>query len=107
MYNVHKYSICMVREDDAVGSFFKDYDNFICVPEAINQRQRDRQPSTPDCPQVACWPMGTNKVKKCTARKIIFCTGLTRAAQAGQKSIVPERRVQRTNQGRTPFICPL
>ncbi len=34
----------------------------------------------------------------------MFCTGLTRAAQAGQKSIVPARRAQRTNQGRTPFI---
>ncbi len=28
----------MVREDDAVGSFFKDYDNFICVPEATTGR---------------------------------------------------------------------
>ncbi len=36
-----------------------------------------------------CWAMGTNK-----DRKIIFCTGLTRAAKAGQKSIVAARRVQ-------------
>jgi hypothetical protein len=28
------------------------------------------------------------KVKKCAVRKIIFCTGLTRAAKAGQKSIL-------------------
>ncbi len=40
-------------------------------------------------------------------RKTIFCTGLTRAAKAGQKSIVKARRIQRINQGRTPFICPL
>jgi hypothetical protein len=39
-------------------------------------------------------------------RKIIFCTGLTRAAKAGQKSILPARRAQRINQGRIPFICP-
>jgi hypothetical protein len=35
--------------------------------------------------------MGTNKVKKCPVRKIVFCTGLTRAAIARQKSIVPAR----------------
>ncbi len=46
------------------------------------------------------------KVKKCAARKMIFCTGLTRAAKAGQKSIVPVRQAQRTNQGRAPVICP-
>jgi hypothetical protein len=41
--------------------------------------------------------MGNNKEKKCEARKIIFCTGLTRSAKAGQKSIVPARpeRVKR------------
>ncbi len=35
----------------------------------------------------------------------IVCTGLTRAANAGQKSLVLAQRAQRTNQGRTPFIC--
>jgi hypothetical protein len=44
---------------------------------------RDRRPSTPDCP--GCWAMGTNKVKKCMVRKIIFFSGLTRAAKAVQK----------------------
>jgi hypothetical protein len=38
------------------------------------------------------------KVKKYALRKIIFCTGLTRAAKAGQKSIVLSRRAQGTNQ---------
>jgi hypothetical protein len=52
-----------------------------------------------------CWAKGTNKVKKRAVRKITFCTGLTRAAKAGQKSIETARRAQRTNQGRTPFIC--
>ncbi len=28
-------------------------------------------------------------------------------AKAGQKSLVPARRVQQTNQGRAPIICPL
>ncbi len=69
------------------------------------QIHRDRRPNTPACS--GCWAMETNKVKKCTVRKIIFCTGLTRAAKAGRNSIVPARRVQRTNQGRTPFICTL
>ncbi len=36
-------------------------------------------------------------------RKKIFLTMLTRAAKAGQKSLVPARHTQRTNQGRTPF----
>jgi hypothetical protein len=36
-----------------------------------------------------------------------FCTGLTRAANAGQKSHVLAWRAQQTNEGRTPFICTL
>jgi hypothetical protein len=43
-------------------------------------------------------------VKKCAVRNKIFCTGLTKA-KAGQNSIILARRAQRTNQGRTPFIC--
>jgi hypothetical protein len=42
-------------------------------------------------------------VKKFTVRKTIFCVGLTRAAKAGQKSLVPARQAQRNNQVRTPF----
>ncbi len=52
-----------------------------------------------------CWAMGTNTVKRCAMSKIIFCTGLTRVAKEGSKSIVPARRTQWTNQGRTPIIC--
>jgi hypothetical protein len=33
--------------------------------------------------------METDKVKKCVVRKIIFCTGLIRAAKAEQISTVP------------------
>jgi hypothetical protein len=36
-------------------------------------------------------------------RKIIFSTGPTRAAKAGQKSLVLARQAQRTNQERAPF----
>ncbi len=67
-----------------------------------SQRHRDRRPSTTSCP--GFWAMGTNKVIKFALRKIIpilYGTGLTRAAKAGQKSLVPARRVQRTNEGRT------
>jgi hypothetical protein len=35
----------------------------------------------------------------------IFCTRPTRATKAGQKYLLPARRAQRTNQGRTLFIC--
>jgi hypothetical protein len=55
------------------------------------------------CP--GCLAMGINEVKKCLVRKIKFCTGLTREAKAGQNSIVSAQQAQRTNQGRTPFIC--
>ncbi len=66
---------------------------------------RDRRPRTSACP--GCWAMGTNK--NCAMRKIIFCTGLTRAAKARQKSscIVPARRVQRTKQGWIPLFSIL
>ncbi len=51
----------------------------------LNQRHslRDRRPSTTACP--ACWAKETNELKKYT----VYCTGLTRAAKAGQKSLVP------------------
>jgi hypothetical protein len=48
---------------------------------------RYRRLSKIACP--GCLAMETNKVKKCAVRKIMFCTGLTRADKAGQKSIVP------------------
>jgi hypothetical protein len=47
-------------------------------------RNRDRRPSTTACP--GCWAMGTNTEKKCAKKKIIFCAGLSRTANAGQKS---------------------
>jgi hypothetical protein len=37
-------------------------------------------------------------------RQQIFCSGLTRAAKAGQKSLVATQWAQRTNQGRTPWV---
>jgi hypothetical protein len=32
-----------------------------------------------------------------------FCTGPTRAAEEGQKSLVPAQRAPQTSQGRDPF----
>ncbi len=58
---------------------------------------------TTACP--VCLTMGANKVKNRAARKIIICTGLTRAAKAGHKSIVLARQAQQNSQGRTPVIC--
>jgi hypothetical protein len=66
---------------------------------------RDRRPSTTACP--AGWAMGTNELKQCSVGEKIFCTWSTRAAKAEQKSLVPARQAQRTNQGRIPFICTL
>ncbi len=39
------------------------------------------------------------------ARKIIFCTGQTRAVKEKQKSLVSARQAQRTGQEKAPFIC--
>jgi hypothetical protein len=51
--------------------------------------------------------MGTNKGEKVCGEKKTFCTELTRAAKARQKSIVPTRQGQRINQGRNSLICTL
>ncbi len=67
--------------------------------------RRDMRPSTAACP--AFWATRTKALKKCTVRKKTFCTGPNRAAKAEQKSLVPARQAQRTNQERTPFICTL
>jgi hypothetical protein len=37
----------------------------------------------------------------------IFCTGPTSAAKEEQKSLVPTRQAQQTNQRRTPMNCTL
>jgi hypothetical protein len=39
--------------------------------------------------------------------KKMFCPGPTEAAKAEQKSLVPARQAQRTNQGKTSLICTL
>jgi hypothetical protein len=58
------------------------------VIESIPLRQR--QATQHDClPRLL--GAEAKKAKKCAVRKIIFCTGLTRA---GQKSIVPARQTQ-------------
>ncbi len=70
----------------------------VIMDPTTNVSIRDRRPSTTAC--LCCVAMGTNKVKKCALRNIIFCT---RAARAGQKSIVPGLTSPITNQGRIPF----
>jgi hypothetical protein len=75
-----------------------------CVHSVIKSGlETQRQATQHDCPP-RLLGAEAKKVKNCAVRKIIFCTGLTRA---GQQSIVPARQAQRTNQGRTPFICTL
>ncbi len=51
---------------------------FPLVPKLLPETQRKAT-------QRDCLPR-SNKMKKCAVRKIIFCTGLTRAAKAGQKN---------------------
>ncbi len=63
-----------------------------------------RQATRRDCLQ-GCWAMGTHTMNKCAVRKKIFCSGLTTAAKAGSKSLVPARRAQWANQWKAPFIC--
>jgi hypothetical protein len=81
----------------SMGNFFSDFG----MVEAETQRQATQH----DCFFQSCWAMGISKVKKCAARNIIFCTGLTGAAKMGQiLSSIYLAQAQRTNQGRTPFI---
>jgi hypothetical protein len=48
----------------------------------------ERRRGTTICP--ACWPMGTKEMKWCSERQnTVAWTGPTRAAKAGQKSLVP------------------
>jgi hypothetical protein len=61
---------------------------------SVTHRETQR-PATQHACLPGCWTMGINKVKTCEENNI--CTGLTRAAKAAQKSIVPAR-VQRTTQ---------
>ncbi len=65
---------------------------------------RDNWHGTTACP--ACWVIGT-KVKWNSVwwGKKIFCTGPTRPAKAGPKSLEPSRQAKRTNQEMTDFIC--
>ncbi len=63
---------------------------------------RDRDPAR--LPVQVVGRLGLLKWNSGAVRKIIFFTWLTRAAKAGQKSIVLARRAQRNNQGRVPLI---
>jgi hypothetical protein len=63
-----------------------------------------RQVTQHDCPSILLGDGGTKEVEKCTMRKQIFCTGPTRAAKAGQKSLVPAPRAQSTNQLKDSFV---
>jgi hypothetical protein len=50
---------------------------------------------------------GDKEIEMVYGEEKIFCTGPARAVKAEQKSLVPARQAQRSNQGRTPFICTL
>jgi hypothetical protein len=75
----------------------------------IPERQTKKQATQYDCLPVPSLmgngDKGTEIVS--TVRKQIFCTGPTRAAKAEQKSLVPARQAQQTNEGRSLFICTL
>jgi hypothetical protein len=66
---------------------------------------RDRRPSTALPSLLGVGHKGI-EIMYCTVRKNILCTGPIRAAKAEQKSLVPALQAPRTNQERTPFICP-
>jgi hypothetical protein len=69
---------------------------------------RNRRSSTAACPLPSLLGNGDKGIEKIYGEGKIFCTGLTEAAKAEQKSLVPARQVQRTNQGRSPpSICTL
>ncbi len=61
--------------------------------QSVSQRHilKDRRRGTTAC--LACWVTETNEVKECAWGKKI-CTRPTRAAKAGQKSLVPSQRTK-------------
>jgi len=67
-----------------------------------NQRHiiRYRRPGTTVCP--GCWAMGTHKVKE--VRIKMFCTGLTRAAEAAKKIYFTGTMSQIHQPSKDPFL---
>jgi hypothetical protein len=63
-------------------------DHYFVVQHGCVCPETPRQATQLDCLPRMLQGIRTNRVKKCAVRKIIFCTGLTRAAKAGQKSIL-------------------
>ena len=69
-------------------------------PEKYTKRQATQQNCLP-----SLLVDGDKGIEIVYCEEKIFCSGPTRAAKAEQKCLVPARLAQRTNQGRTPFIC--
>ncbi len=67
----------------ATESQNKNTPKYVSAPETHTKRQAT---------QHGCLPSmlsdGAKELKQCTVRKIIFCTGPTRAAKAEEKSLV-------------------
>jgi hypothetical protein len=83
-------------------------EDYVTGRKRCNQRPHTKRQST----QHGCLPSLLGEGDKVIEivygeRKKIFCTGPIRPAKAEQKSLAPARQAQRTNQERTPFICPL
>ncbi len=78
--------------------FFKHYPflSTSCLSETHAKRQATRHDCLPSL-------LGDrdNGIEIVYVMKKIFCTGPTREAKAGQKSLIPARQTQRTRQGRT------
>jgi hypothetical protein len=66
---------------------------------------RDRRSGTAAC--LSLLGDGNKGIEIVYGEEKILCTGTTRVAKTEQKSLVPARQAQRTNQGETPFICTL
>ncbi len=86
-----------------MGNFFPDAFLNISHPETNTKRQATQHGCRPSL--VGDGGKGIEIVYG--EGKKIFCTGLTRASKTEQKSLVPARQAQRTNQRRTNFICTL
>jgi hypothetical protein len=74
------------------------------IPEVETETHFKRQATLHDC-LPSLLGDGDKGIKIVYDEEKISSTGPTGAAMAGQKSLVPARRAQRTNQGRTSFIC--
>jgi hypothetical protein len=94
LVEIHRYGICSPPPHIDRGS--KEIEPNVCKHQTDDLARG-----------VAALSDGDKGIEILYSEEKIICTGMTKAAKEEQKSMVPAQHAQRTNQERTPFICPL